>query len=632
MGIVYAAEQRMGSHLREVALKTLHPELSADSAMVTRFMREAGAVAQLEHQNTVRVYDFGETSQGALYIAMEFVRGEPLSSAIERGPMDPQRVVGILRQVSGALHEAHELGIIHRDLKPDNIVLSDRAGEHDFVKLLDFGIASRTTTTAQAESKLTQQGTVLGTPPYMSPEQFSGELLDRRTDIYALGIIAYEMLTGHLPFEAETPWQWAHHHMTVTPPWLSPPVPERVARAVAHALSKLRDDRPANLVEWMRELQGTGVEQATAPIVGGHSGYDTSPMTAVPTAGLEPAPARTEGRIPVGRSTESSPELRGSAGSYPGVPTVSAGAVTPLRAGSAPLQAPMGATPTPYGMTPAPGSVQYAAVPAPGGFTPASVPRRSSGPWGWVLAVALLATAAGVGATLWVYAPWGPSEHSGDSLTATATSTDAPAVVLTSEVPPSNGGAPSFPVTPMSQPPRGGHGGGGVATATGAVPPSAGTTTSVATATSTGGSVSPFPGLPGLPQIPGLPTFTFPGVPQPTATSQPTTPTTPPATATATTPATPAPSGGECQAAQAAARNGAIESAVSHYRACQSSGADSREVSLTKLVIQRSAATTVKTRAFNMDCAGAQSAASAASSIGAGAAAEQQLSTTRCAR
>jgi len=128
--------------------------------------------------------------------------------------------------------------------------------------------------------------------------------------------------------------------------------------------------------------------------------------------------------------------------------------------------------------------------------------------------------------------------------------------------------------------------------------------------------VSPFPGLPGLPQIPGLPTFTFPGVPQPTATSQPTTPTTPPATATATTPATPAPSGGECQAAQAAARNGAIESAVSHYRACQSSGADSREVSLTKLVIQRSAATTVKTRAFNMDCAGAQSAASAASSSG----------------
>ena len=218
MGIVYVAEQQMGSTLRKVAVKTLHPHLSQDPSVLARFHRECGTVAQLEHPNTIKFYDFGATADGTLYIAMEFVKGKSLMDVIEEGPIAPARTLKIMKQVCGALDEAHKLGIIHRDLKPENIILTDRAGETDFVKVLDFGIAARTESSdAQKEQKLTQQGMVLGTPPYMSPEQFTGKELDARSDIYSLGVMSYEMLTGRLPFEADTPWQWATQHMTAQP-------------------------------------------------------------------------------------------------------------------------------------------------------------------------------------------------------------------------------------------------------------------------------------------------------------------------------------------------------------------------------------------------------------------------------
>src|SRR5690606_35179793 len=150
---------------------------------------------------------------------MEYVRGEALSEVIERGPLPLERALPILRQICGALHEAHEIGVVHRDLKPDNIILPTRAGQADFVKLLDFGIAARSGRAAtRAQTKLTQQGMVLGTPPYMSPEQLSGADLDRRSDLYSLGVIAFEILAGHHPFEAASPWQWAHKHMTEAVP------------------------------------------------------------------------------------------------------------------------------------------------------------------------------------------------------------------------------------------------------------------------------------------------------------------------------------------------------------------------------------------------------------------------------
>src|SRR3982751_725934 len=135
MGIVYVGEQQMGSTVRKVAIKTLHQHLSKDPAVLARFHRECGTVAQLEHPNTIKFYDFGATSDGTLYIAMEFVAGKPLSAVIEgTGPLSGERTIKILRQICGALEEAHKLGIVHRDLKPDNVILTDRAGESDFVK------------------------------------------------------------------------------------------------------------------------------------------------------------------------------------------------------------------------------------------------------------------------------------------------------------------------------------------------------------------------------------------------------------------------------------------------------------------------------------------------------------------
>ena len=286
MGIVYVGEQQMGSTVRKVAIKTLHQHLSKDPSVLARFHRECGTVAQLEHPNTIKFYDFGSTADGTLYIAMEFVHGKPLADAIQQGPMPPERVIKIMRQVCGALDEAHMQGIIHRDLKPENIILADRAGESDFVKVLDFGIAARTESAdAAKEQKLTQQGMVLGTPPYMSPEQFTGKALDSRSDIYSLGVMTYEMLAGRLPFDADTPWQWATQHMTVQPiPFeVSAPaknIPEGMRKAILRALSKHKEDRQATAREFFAELSDGG--RMTVESHPDHQASGTAAMAAAP--------------------------------------------------------------------------------------------------------------------------------------------------------------------------------------------------------------------------------------------------------------------------------------------------------------------------------------------------------------
>jgi len=315
MGIVYVGEQQMGSTVRKVAIKTLHAHLSKDPSVLARFHRECGTVAQLEHPNTIKFYDFGSTTDGTLYIAMEFVAGHSLADMIAKGPMPPERVIKIMRQVCGALDEAHMQGIIHRDLKPDNIVLTDRAGETDFVKVLDFGIAARTESAdAQKEAKLTQQGMVLGTPPYMSPEQFTGKALDSRSDIYSLGVMAYEMLSGRLPFEADTPWQWATQHMSAQPiPFeVSAPaknIPDGMRKAILRSLSKHKEDRQPTAREFFSELSDGGrmtVEQSHDRSSGGGSSGTAamaqapdfsmpaamgSPMGSSPMLGMAPAVA-----------------------------------------------------------------------------------------------------------------------------------------------------------------------------------------------------------------------------------------------------------------------------------------------------------------------------------------------------
>jgi serine/threonine-protein kinase len=262
MGAVYEGEQQLGSTKRKVAIKTLHPHLSRDPKIKARFEREVGTVAELEHPNTIQVYDFGASADGILYIVMELLQGKSLAAVLEQeGAMAPDRVERIMQQICGSLEEAHARGIVHRDLKPDNVVLVNRAGKKDFVKVLDFGIAKRAQESDSGEQKLTQQGTVLGTPPYMSPEQFTGRPIDARSDIYSLGVMAYEMLTGKLPFHANTAWEWASLHMNQAPipieslaEGMRAPGPMR--SAIRRSLAKLPEERFQTVKEFFDAFAG----------------------------------------------------------------------------------------------------------------------------------------------------------------------------------------------------------------------------------------------------------------------------------------------------------------------------------------------------------------------------------------
>ena len=262
MGAVYVGEQMLGERVRRVAIKTLHAHLSRDPQIRARFNREVGTLAGLEHPNTVQVFDFGQTEDGLLFLVMEFVQGRSIADILEKdGALASSRVEKIVQQIGGSLAEAHAQGIIHRDLKPDNVVLTERAGTKDFVKVLDFGIAKRSGEEDHNEPKLTQQGMVLGTPPYMSPEQFTGQPLDARSDIYSLGVMAYEMLTNTLPFAAETAYEWATLHMTAAPkPIETAPngaaLPESMRAAIMKALSKSPDQRFATVTEFVERFGG----------------------------------------------------------------------------------------------------------------------------------------------------------------------------------------------------------------------------------------------------------------------------------------------------------------------------------------------------------------------------------------
>lgn len=262
MGAVYEGEQQLGTSKRKVAVKTLHPHLSRNPQVEARFQREVGTIAELEHPHTIQVYDFGSTPEGILYIVMEFLSGKSIADLlVAQGAMAPDRVARILDQVCGSLAEAHARGIVHRDLKPDNVVLVERAGQKDFVKVLDFGIAKRAGEEDRNEKKLTEQGTVLGTPQYMSPEQFTGQPVDARSDIYSLGVMAYEMLSGQLPFRASTAWEWATQHMTKPPIPIESlaeggRVPIAMRSALATALAKSPDERFQTVMQFCEAFEG----------------------------------------------------------------------------------------------------------------------------------------------------------------------------------------------------------------------------------------------------------------------------------------------------------------------------------------------------------------------------------------
>lgn len=288
MGAVYLGEQALGSSVRKVAIKTLHKHLSMDPQIRARFQREVGTVAELEHPNTIQVYDFGTTDDGHLYIVMEYVQGKSVADTIEQeGPMSSERVIKIMTQVCGSLDEAHGRGIVHRDLKPDNVVLADKAGQKDWVEVLDFGIAKRSSETDPNEAKLTQQGMVLGTPPYMSPEQFTGQPIGPESDIYSLGVMTYEMLTGQLPFRANTAWEWASQHMTAQPsPFEAQPQGERLPpamrTAVMRALSKNPAERFHSAGAFVEALRGNGAAQELASAAAGGVAHTEMAMPAAP--------------------------------------------------------------------------------------------------------------------------------------------------------------------------------------------------------------------------------------------------------------------------------------------------------------------------------------------------------------
>ena len=200
MGQVYLAEHvKMG---RRSAIKVMNPSMVHDPDAIARFNREASNASRISHPNVCAIYDFGETPDGLIYLAMEFIQGEPLTALLEReGALPVPRAVTIFLQVAEALQAAHDLGIVHRDLKPDNVMLTRRKDGADVVKVVDFGIA-KAVSGDQAGQKVTKTGLVVGTPEFMSPEQLSGDTLDGRSDLYSLALVFYRMLSGKLPFEA----------------------------------------------------------------------------------------------------------------------------------------------------------------------------------------------------------------------------------------------------------------------------------------------------------------------------------------------------------------------------------------------------------------------------------------------
>jgi len=240
---------------REVALKILHPHNVSDATVVARFKREAEACSKLRNPHTVITYDFDETEDGVLYLAMELLPGSSLQQLQKKiGIIEPHRVLRILDQVAEALGEAHQLGIIHRDMKPENIIVEER-GEEDFVKVLDFGIAKIVKGDGSRGPALTAIGQTVGTLEFMSPEQLRGKDLDGRSDIYALGMMAYEMLTGDLPFkDAGSSTEVIEYHLHKPPPAPSSikkeiEIPAYVDGVVLKMVAKAREDRHADVNE-----------------------------------------------------------------------------------------------------------------------------------------------------------------------------------------------------------------------------------------------------------------------------------------------------------------------------------------------------------------------------------------------
>ncbi|MCL4879798.1 MAG: serine/threonine-protein kinase [Anaerolineae bacterium] len=312
MATVYRAHQI--SMNRDVALKVLPREFLHEPSFLERFKREASIVARLEHRAIVPVHDYGEVD-GIPYIIMRLMEGGSVDGLITKGPVELEKVQQIVRQIAGALDYAHSHDVLHRDLKPSNILL-DKMGD---AYITDFGIARL----LSSNEKLTATG-VVGTPAYMSPEQAQGLPLDGRSDIYSLGVVIYEMLTGRRPFEAETPYSIAVMHVTQEPPFprkFKPDIAPGVEAVVMKALAKDRDQRYRTATELAGQLDDADLFalEATVPSSNSHS-----PVLSPAPSSAQPTPRRPMSQVnyPSSLSIPMSQPRRSPTLMYVGLPTI----------------------------------------------------------------------------------------------------------------------------------------------------------------------------------------------------------------------------------------------------------------------------------------------------------------------
>ncbi len=251
------------------AVKVLRPELTLQTGLTQRFLNEASAASRAEHENIVQIFDGGVTPDGVFYSVMELLRGTVLTDLIRQGRMHPQRAVNIVVQIAGALQAAHAIHVVHRDLKPDNVFITQRATNPEFVKVLDFGVA-KLRGEVHGDAKLTSTGMIIGTAAYMSPEQWMGQAdVDGRSDIYSLGVILYECLTGERPFSGTTPYEWIVQHMEAPRPdctrfGVSPPL----ARFVQRMLARQPEERPQTMAQVIDELRQVATDRPPAGAAG----------------------------------------------------------------------------------------------------------------------------------------------------------------------------------------------------------------------------------------------------------------------------------------------------------------------------------------------------------------------------
>jgi len=258
MGRVFQARHaRLG---RQVALKVLKPEHARDSGFVQRFFQEARTVNQINHEHIVEIFDFVDEGEGGhVYCVMELLRGQSLSALMQEEKLTLARIQHIIVQVCAALGAAHQVGVVHRDIKPDNLFIIHRTGQPDFVKVLDFGVAK--ILTSDGNTTGTMDGTIIGTPAYMAPEQAAGLPVDARSDVYAVGNILYELLSGKPPFQAPAFGQLVVQIITHPPPPLpahlpsGEPLPPPLSELVMRCLAKEPEARPQSLTEVTTTLQ-----------------------------------------------------------------------------------------------------------------------------------------------------------------------------------------------------------------------------------------------------------------------------------------------------------------------------------------------------------------------------------------